>query len=322
MGCSASAIKATRRRDRAASAIKAIETKTKGPAASSGSVDEGTRDLGTLEGIQAAAAIKRRETIEANLHRRRFQGEEARRPVVAVFKPCPSRRRRRRDPTATPAAAPSRHRPPRPPPATPAPSPTTLRQSQRRFRLREASPRRRCSSSLRRAVGCATCGLLDGAGTNYIRRETLTDRHTHSLDGGWWMVERTRRSGETRARERERRTWGVSATRAARERTNDCTIKSSSQIGRLVLSHWALHLSQTSSTPFGASSQPSAQLYEHAHAHRATRPPLASQVRTSPVGNGGAHGNGGNGGGGSGGGGAPPVIAKSYSVAAPHVGEA
>ena len=85
----------------------------------------------------------------------------------------------------------------------------------------------------------------------------------------------------------------------------------------------ALHLSQTSSTPFGASSQPSAQLYEHAHALPSDKAAaLASQVRTSPVGNGGAHGNGGNGGGGSGGGGAPPVIAKSYSVAAPHVGEA
>ena len=83
------------------------------------------------------------------------------------------------------------------------------------------------------------------------------------------------------------------------------------------------HLSQTSSTPFGASSQPSAQLYEHAHALPSDKAAaLASQVRTSPVGNGGAHGNGGNGGGGSGGGGAPPVIAKSYSVAAPHVGEA
>ena len=82
------------------------------------------------------------------------------------------------------------------------------------------------------------------------------------------------------------------------------------------------HLSQTSSTPFGASSQPSAQLYEHAHALPSGKAALASQVRTSPVGNGGAHGNGGSGGGGNGGGGAPPVIAKSYSVAAPHVGEA
>ena len=82
------------------------------------------------------------------------------------------------------------------------------------------------------------------------------------------------------------------------------------------------HLSQTSSTPFGASSQPSAQLYEHAHALPSDKAALASQVRTSPVGNGGAHGNGGSGGGGNGGGGAPPVIAKSYSVAAPHVGEA
>ena len=146
---------------------------------------------------QAAAAIKRRETMEANgtIGRR---GEEARRPVVG-FNHARVAEDGVADPTASPTPRhPSRHRPPPlppppPPPATPAPSPTTLPPIPTPLPSSwEASPRRRCSSSLRRAVGCATCGLLDGAGTNYIRRETLTEVERHDtrtawmVVGGWW----------------------------------------------------------------------------------------------------------------------------------------